>query len=262
MLELPASDYRYLHFRIKGPVRAENIRGIRVTREASERARYVQVAQTGMGVTKGQTTELTVEVPAHLPVERIVFTPAAQPALFSRTVRVTAVPLQGTPEHPAVERLLAQGSLLRLHGVQQGQRIDKENLAIETPREENAAAERWTVAIDNGNDAPLAIESARLEMVERDLCFDPGAGGAVLLNYGDVVLDAPRYDYGALTAAQANAIPAALGVEIANPSFRPRPDERPITEKSPWLLWAVLIGAIGLLGLLTLRTVKAMRDRA
>jgi hypothetical protein len=256
MLALPESDYRYLHFRIKGPVKAENIRGIRVARVVEQKLRYVQVALTGPGVVRDRATVLTVAVPAHVPVDRIVFTPSAQPSVFNRTVRVTYAPLNETSEHPAREEFLAEGSLLRMHGVQHGHRIDQERLAVEIPiggRDETAT---WTITIDNGDDAPLRIESARLEMVERDLCFDANASGSMTLYYGDGALAPPHYDYGVLTVAQTNAIAVVAGAETANPDYQPRPDERPFTEKHPWLLWAALCVVIVVLGGVTLRTIK------
>jgi hypothetical protein len=256
MLALPESDYRYLHFRIKGPVKVESIQGIRVARVVKQKPRYLQVAQTGPGVVRDRATVLTVTVPAHVPVDRIVFTPSAQPIVFNRNVRVTNTPLNGTSEHPSREEFLTEGSLLRVHGVQQGQRIDRQRLEVEIPFRGRDEAATWTIAIDNGDDSPLRIESARLEMVERELCFEANASGPLTLYYGDAALSAPRYDYGALTAAQTDAIAVAAGSEVANPAYQLRPDERPFTEKHPWLLWAALCGVIVVLGGVTLRTAK------
>ena len=38
------------------------------------------------------------------------------------------------------------------------------------------AGATWTVTVDNGDDAPLAITDVKLEMTERRLCFDAAAG--------------------------------------------------------------------------------------
>jgi hypothetical protein len=256
VLHLPESDYRYLHFRIAGTVQAESITGVKLLRDAVEKPRYRMVAELGQGAIKDHATVFTAIVPAHVPVDRLVIAPAAQPALFNRTVRVTTTPLQATPEHPAREEYLTEGNLLRVHGVQQGRRIDAERLAIETPQGDSGEEARWTITIDNGDDAPLQMEAARLEMVERELCFDSSAGAATTLYYGDAALAAPRYDYGALTTAQTDAMPAALGAETANPSYQARPDQRPLTERHPWLLWAALCGVIAVLGVVAWRTVK------
>jgi hypothetical protein len=201
-------------------------------------------------------TVLTVDLPAHLPVDRIVFAPAEQPRLFARRVRVSVRPLQSAADQPAREQILAEGELLRIHGNEQGQRIDEEQLELSTQSHMEDQPTRWTISIDNGDDAPLAIDSASLEMQERDLCYEVTNNSVTTLYYGDSALAAPHYDYSTVTSVQPDAIPAALDVEQPNPAYVLRPDQRPLTERNPWLLWIGLLGAIGALGMVTLRTLK------
>ena len=112
------------------------------------------------------------------------------------------------------------------------------------------------MTIDNGDDAPLSLERVRLQMRERKLCFEAAPNVRYALFYGDSALTAPHYDYATLFTPQADASQAALGPEQANPTYQPRPDERPFTEKHPALLWAALIVVVALLGVLALRSVK------
>ena len=93
-------------------------------------------------------------------------------------------------------------------------------------------------------------------MVERNLCFDAAAGAAYSLYYGDPALAAPQYDYARLFAQQPGAAAARLGGENANPGFRPRPDERPFTERHPALLWIALGAVVLVLGGVALKSVK------
>ncbi len=179
-----------------------------------------------------------------------------QPAAFHRTVRVTATPLKGNPDHPVRENVIAEGSILRVHGIHEGQRIDDEQLDVTIPGGEVDQDATWTITIDNGDDAPLRVESARLEMVERDLCFDVNASSPTTLYYGDAALSAPRYDYGAFTSAEKDALAASLAGETLNAAYQPRPDDRPFTERYPWLLWAALCGVVAVLGVITFRTAK------
>lgn len=260
VLSLPVSDYRYLHFSISGPIKAENVQGIRVSRASEGEARFVEVTRTGPGTMHDRSTVLTAKVPANTPVDRIVFVPGPATQPFERTVHVTAKPEKLTADRPAWEDTVADGSLLRIHGTRQGQRIDEERLEIAVPPRQRAETSVWTISIDNGDDRPLPIESARLEMVERDLCFNARPGASFALFYGDYTVNAPRYDYASLTEVQAHPVVAELGPETANPSFQPRPDARPLTEKHPSLLWAALIGVIGLLGWLTLRTARKRNE--
>jgi hypothetical protein len=189
-------------------------------------------------------------------VDRIVFVPGAAPELFERTVRVTEKPAKASSERPAWEETVAEGSLLRIHGTRQGQRIDEERLEISIPPHGSTEASVWTISIDNGDDRPLPIESARLEMVERDLCFNAQPGDSLALYYGDDALSSPRYNYAALIEVQTHPAIAELGPEAANPAWRPRPDERAFTERHPSLLWLALCGVIALLAWLTLRTAR------
>ena len=50
------------------------------------------------------------------------------------------------------------------------------------------AGATWTVTVDNGDDAPLAITDVKLEMTERRLCFDAAAGAQYTLMVGDTAL--------------------------------------------------------------------------
>jgi len=119
------------------------------------------------------------------------------------------------------------------------------------------AGSTWTVTVDNGDDAPLAITSVKLEMEQRTLCFDAVAGASYALYYGDAALSVPQYDYAKLFAPEKDAAVAALGPETANPLYQARPDGRAFTERHPALLWLALILVVAVLGLVALRTAKA-----
>ena len=115
---------------------------------------------------------------------------------------------------------------------------------------------KWTVSIENGDDTPLRLQSVRLQMLERNLCFEAEAGGSYALYYGDPALEAPRYDYATLFTLQANAAQITAGPEELNHAYQPRPDARPFTEKHPALLWVALAVVIALLGAIALRSAK------
>jgi hypothetical protein len=149
------------------------------------------------------------------------------------------------------------GNILRVHSIEEGRRIDEENLTVNAPQVFFDGPAKWTIAIENHDDAPIEVASVKLEMLERRLCFDAAAGAAYTLYYGDSALAAPQYDYARLFAAAQDPALATLGAEIVNPAYQPRPDERPFTEKHPALLWVALIVVIALLGAVALRSFKA-----
>ncbi len=168
-----------------------------------------------------------------------------------------------SPQKPATESpepprsASSYGNILRVHTVQNGHHIDEESLAVDPPRTFFDASAKWTITIDNGDDAPLQPASIRLLMLQRDLCFDAATGSAYTLYYGDPALTSPRYDYAGLFAPQMDAARSTAGPEQANPAYQPRPDERPFTEKYPALLWIALALVVATLGAIALRTAKA-----
>jgi hypothetical protein len=259
VLHLPESDFKYLHFRIAGPLSPEIVTGLSVVRLPESEPRYVTVAENAQVSRKEHNSVFVFTVPAHVPVDRVVFAAGAQPALFSRDVSIQVEPIQKTPatDSPRYPQMVTgSGNLLRVHSVQNGHRIDEEHLTIDAPSADFDTPAKWTITIDNGDDAPLTVKSVRLQMLERDLCFEAAGSGNYTLYYGDGALAAPRYDYATLFAPQADAAKAQAGAELANAAYESRPDERPFTEKHPALLWTALVLVIGLLGAIALGSVK------
>ena len=259
VLHLPESDFKYLHFRIAGALRPETVTGLSVVRLPESEPRYVTVAETAQVSQKGHNTVFTFTVPGNVPVDRVVFAAGAQPALFSRDVSIQVGPAERPPVTDGIViplTVTGSGSLLRVHTLQNGHRIDEERLTIDAPQAAFETPAKWTIAIDNGDDVPLTLQSVRLQMLERDLCFEAAGSGSYTLFYGDGALAAPRYDYATLFVAQADAAKVAAGTEIGNAAYEARPDVRPFTEKHPALLWVALVLVIGLLGVIALGSVK------
>jgi len=260
VLHLPESDFRYLHFRVDGPLKPDDVTGLSLTPSAEAKPHYVTAAESAQVVQKSRETMIEFSLPAKVPVDRVEFVPEAQPINFSRDATVTATPQKTNQsgESREAEASTSSGSILRLHGVHNGHQIDEERLSVDPPVSATSDATEWVVKIDNGDDAPLALQSVRLQMLERTLCFDATPGASYTVYYGDPTLAAPRYDYATLFTPEANAARAALGPERDNPDYRPRPDERPFTEKHPGLLWTALVLVVVLLGGIALRSAKQL----
>jgi hypothetical protein len=259
VLHLPESTMPYLHFRIAGPLKPEDVTALSAGWMPEAQPRYRTVAETVQATQKDRSTVVEFNLPAHVPVDRVVFVPGPLPASFSRDVTVGVQEVEekrAGEQNPPPFEITNAGSLLRVHKVQDGKRIDEERLVVDAPREFFNAPSKWTVKIANGDDVPLSLKSVRLEMLERTLCFDAAAGGAYTLRYGDAALSAPQYDYARLFSRQANALQASVGPEQLNPGWQARPDERPFTEKHPTLLWVALVAVVALLGAIALRAQK------
>lgn len=257
VLHLPQSSFPYLHFSIAGPIAPDSVTGLSVPRQPVSQPKYVDVARSTVVVQRGHSSVMEFTVPAHMPIDRIVFAPGRRPASFSRNVSVVAVPdITRSTDRPELQSRTSFGNLLRVHGTRDGRRIDEERLDIDVPDRDFDAPSKWTITIENGDDRPIQLKSVTLQMQERTLCFDAVEGAAYTLYYGDAALAAPRYDYATLFAPQPNAAQATLGPERHNPVFKPRPDTRPFTEKHPVLLWVVLALVIALLAAIAFRSVK------
>jgi hypothetical protein len=146
---------------------------------------------------------------------------------FSRPYRLEAV-----SDNQERSRTLARGFLIR-HPSQDPRRRDI------TFDEQFAARLRLTVTDDRN--LPLTISSVTAESAARQVVFDASqAAGPLKLYYGNLKAPAPHYDF---AASLPQALPAppqrlALGDEHPNPIFEPEP--APLTERSPWLIYAVL----------------------
>jgi hypothetical protein len=259
VLHLPQSDFRFLHFRIDGPIKPDDVAGLTVGPARNGDPKYVVVAESSKVTQDGHASVIEFDVPDHTPVDRIVFVPGAQPANFSRdfaiSVKSKKQPANGD-EAAQREVALSGGSLERVHRVDKGRRIDVENLTSVAPSWAPEGQARWKIRVENGDDAPVDWRAVRLEMLERSLCFDAAAGAAYTLYYGDSALAAPQYDYARLFAAQPGVAADKLGAESANPAFQARPDDRPFTERHPALLWIALGAVVLVLGSVALKSVK------
>jgi hypothetical protein len=260
ILHLPASDFRYLHFAVSGPLRSDDIDGLTIPQASTIHASYVAVAETSQATRKDRSTIIEFTIPAHIPVDRVTFKVPAQPANFSRDVTISAAEISPKPideSAPPPQSFTSSGNLLRVHILEENRRIDQESLEVDTLHAAFNEPSRWTISIDNGDNAPLMPSSVRLEMFERDLCFQSSPDDYTLY-YGDPALNAPRYDIGQfLVISSSSAARVTTAPEQRNPEYQPRPDQRPFTERHPALLWTALAIVIALLGLIALRSARA-----
>lgn len=256
VLRLPLSTYKYLRITIDGPVKPAGILGASSEFRQEQKAVWRNVggaptvaelpagaARGGSSITGRKGTVLTFAVPENVPVDRVTFDiDPAQPN-FRRSVQVEG------------EKTLTFGSgeISRVHMVRQAHKIDTDDYDV------NFAAvghKTIKVIIDNGDDPPLKIRSARLQQLEHRLYFDAPASGALTLYYGDEKLDPPVYDYAKLFLLAKDAAPAQLGAEQANAAYTGTPDERPWTERHPAVLWIAIVAAVLILGAIALRSMK------
>ena len=223
---------------------------------------YTTVAATGTLTERGRETIATFDLPAHVPVERVSFELQGNDHTnFSRPVAVRArAKRQQTPDDrpqvPVVEEIPGNISRVRMTvGVSD---IKSEQLSVPATIGANGDTPATVeVAVENGDDVPLHLAGVRLEMRERQLCFDgPGPDSTTELFYGNPGVAAPVYDYARLFAPGGAARLATLGPEAANPAFAVTVEHQSLTERHPELLWAALLVMVGALGVVAFRSAK------
>ena len=256
VLRLPLSTYKYLRVTIDGPLKPADIVGASSEFRQEQKAVWRDVGgaptvtELPASAARGDSsrigrkgTKLTFAVPENVPVNRVTFDiDPAQPN-FRRSVQV-----EGDKD-----AYIGSGEISRVHMVRQAQKIDTDDYDVSFSA---VGHKEIKVIIDNGDDPPLKIKSARLQQLEHRLYFDAPASGPLTLYYGDEKLDPPVYDYAKLFLLAKDAAPAQLGAEQANAAFTGRPDERPWTEKHPAVLWIAIVAAVLILGAIALRSMK------
>jgi hypothetical protein len=252
---LPESNFRYLHFEIQTlalePVTPQDIAGVDVLTESTAPPRYLQVALAKAPEQKPHETVYEFAVPANAPVERVSFESDDPNAVFSRIAdlerwKAEAVPDGARPEAPVQSEgvSLAHAPPVAASG----------NSTINVALDAAPYASTVRLTIQNGDDAPLALQGVTLEMRERQICFLRKTNTSYTLRYGDAALGAPQYDLSPIEAAAANASVSTLGAERA---LAPEtPGVRPFTERHPVLLWVALILVVGTLGMVALRSAR------
>ena len=228
------------------------VQGATVPASREAQTVYSVVALSGGMQQKGTASVATIEVPAHVPIERasVVLDPEFKRD-FLRSVSVQA----GTGDGRERE----DGEISRVTRVSSGldPGINAAKLSVDAVLGANLRGPTTvTVAIENGNDPPLPIQKVRLEMRQRTVCFEAQPGSAYTLRYGDVALRAPVYDFARLYTGEPKPAIAVLGQEKVNPDFRARDDNRPYTERHPEILWIGLLAVVAALGATAMHSVK------
>jgi hypothetical protein len=236
---------------------AQMVEGASVPPSREAQTLYTPIVMTSSNI--GVPSAVTFQMQAHVPVERVTFVLAPTfTKEFLRRVEITAKASGKDEKEPnSAEQITGEIWRITRSGTGGGPAIEQEKLSVDAEIASNLHEHGTvTVTVENGNDAPLPIQSETLEMRQRTLCFDAAAGASYTLRYGDAALSAPVYDYARLYQPKSNAIVAKLGPELANADYHPRPDDRPFTERHPELMWVALILVVAVLGGTAMHSVK------
>jgi hypothetical protein len=247
MLRLPRATYKYLRVTIDGAVKPEEVQGATSEMGEERPALWREVGNTPKREQKGSDTVFTFDVPANVPLERVMFVVDPTQPNFRRKLEIQN-------EKGA---WLGSGEINRIHMVRGGQKIDSEDQSVDFyDNGQESGLTIIKVTIHNGDDPPLKLTGAGLQQRERRLYFDAPPRGPLTLYYGDEKLEQPIYDYGKLFQRDKAAAAAQLGPEASNAAYTGRPDDRPWSERHPVVLWIVIIAAVAVLGGVALRSIR------
>jgi hypothetical protein len=243
-LKFPTASFPYLHVRLAPGVVPDQVKSAFVANVAETKTVWTEAGTCAAGSGTQKQSVFTCTLPDGTPLERIVFEIPASAVNFNRTVVVS----------DDKENELEQGSISRVRISRAGRTVVSESLAVDLNLR---TTNRITVAIENGDDAPLPVAQVRPLSVQRRIYFDPNGKSALELYYGDAKLEAPSYDYGKFFQQSSDVAVAAASPASANVQFTGRPDDRPWSERHNGVMWAAMVLAVALLGGLALRGMKA-----
>jgi hypothetical protein len=259
VIPVPTSNFHYLLLTITGEgwdrgneIRPEQVQGATARNTLRANAVWDNVPPIAVrSETKKQNTVISFDLPKAVPIGRIQFEVPAEKIDFRRPLTIeTRTERAGIPEEEAWQTI-ADGELSRVRSA--GDKIH-EDLEIST---HDLRAEHWRVTISNGDDPPLPVR-LNPQSIERRLYFAPRGSTTLRLYYGDDQVIAPVYDYDKFFREDDSktAVVAELGPGMHNPQYKPRPDDRPWTERNGWVLWVALAAAIIGIGSIALRGLK------
>jgi hypothetical protein len=236
-VDYPVSRYRYLRVRVARDPQADQgtvpqLLGVRVRRLVHLEG---QMTSTGGDLEARDADRANarpasvwrVDLGGRIPLQQVVLMVAG--GVFSRPFRLEGV------DDPTTPVLLASGELTRRENA-------ANKLTVVFP--EHWARRLKLTVIDDRN-APLSLFGLTAEGAARQVIFDgsSAAPGVMRLYYGNARALAPRYDLAARLPAESGRMTTrlSLGPQHDNPNYRPEP--KPFSERSPWLVYVVLAAA-------------------
>ena len=243
-LKFPTASFPYLHVRLAPGIKPEQVKAAYLSSFSETKAAWTNAGQCNPASAQPKQTVYQCIIASGMPVERVTFTLPASNVNFNRTVVLS----DGHGNE------FQRSAISRVRMNRGGQTVTSEDLDIDLYPH---SASQINIAIENGDDPPLPIESVRPLSVQRRLYFDPRGKSSLQLYYGDPKLDAPSYDYAKFFQQSADAAVAQLGPAQANAQFTGRPDDRPWSERHTFVLWIAMVVAVFILGALAIKGLKS-----
>lgn len=242
-LKLPPSSFRYLHIKLSKGILPSQVKGAAISNRREQQASWTTAGSCSPLQQKPRDTVIACDVPAKVPLNRILFQIAPGQINFRR--RVIVQNAKGQEE--------AQGEISRVKINRAGSLVTAEDLAIPVSGSGGAIV----LNIDNEDNPPLEITAVQPLSLERRIYFDPQGKSLLKLYYGDEKLSPPVYDYARFFRLEPSPAAAQLAAGAHNPLYTARPDERPWSERHTGILWGAMILAVLALTALAIRGLRS-----
>jgi hypothetical protein len=243
----PVSRYRYVRVRVNpdsqvdraapeintlSVSRSVRAKGETVSFEASMEAREADPFE-------GRPASIwRMDLGGRVPLQTLVINVGER--TFSRPFQLEII------DDPASPKPLASGDLVRTE--------EHADSPVQIDFKEQFARHLKLIVIDDRNPA-LAINGVTALSAARQVVFQ-APNEATRLYYGNPKGIAPHYDVARRLPADATAANhLMLGAGQANPIYRPEP--KPLSERSPWLVYIILIAACAALAAILVNLAKA-----
>lgn len=241
VLRFPASTFPFLHVRVGPGILPKDVQGASIAYLQEAKATWVAAGSCTPLKPEGRTTTASCGVYPGVPLGRILFTVPSEIVNFQR--RVTIVDEKG--------KTVASGSISRVRMKRGMSMVASEELAVSVWG--IADSRTLKIAVDNGDDQPIAISSVVPQMWERRIYFEPHGQSNLTLYYGDPKLEPATYDYARFFREEPNGTQAQLSAETLNAAYKGRPDDRPWSERHKSVLWVAMVLAVVVLAALAIR---------
>lgn len=248
-LKFPTASFPYLHVRLAPDIRPDEVKGAYLSSFSETKAAWTNAGKCSPAPAESKKSVYQCSISTGMPVERVTFSIPSSSVNFNRTVVLS-------DEHG---NEFQRGAISRVRMNRGSQSVTSEDLDIDLYAR---SASQITIAVENGDDPPLPIESVKPLSVERRLYFDSKGKSSLQLYYGDPKLEAPSYDYAKFFQQSADAAVAQLGPAQANAQFTGRPDDRPWSERHSFVLWIAMVVAVCILGALAIKGLKSAAPSA
>jgi len=227
------------------------VHGATVPASREAQTLYTIVASANTITQQGASSLAQLDIPAHLPVERVKF--VLNPAYKSDFLREVSVIAHADTQQPDEPQEIINGQISRVtrppDATAGAPAISAAQLSLPAVIASNLhdpATIRVTIA--DASQPALPLTAVQLQMRQRTLCFDAVPNATYTLRYGDHDLRASVYDLGDLTTLSTKPLIATLGTEELNTGFLQRHVASTYDQRNPNLFWIALLAAIAVLG--------------